>query len=289
MSTPTSNAHYLVLDGAQIDDLYAHLYSLAEPPDIHPLYQNTAYAALADVGPVLMAFQPNSPLAQTFEQEWRATSGIWLESNAEPTVLIEHIRSLIHARIDDTSNVLLRFYDPRITSLWLGAMQPAEIDTLLGPINRLHVFSTRGEQTTYQRTGVASHSARYADSPWLRLSQEQLAQMNQAKLHCFDQRLLDHLRLHYPECLEGLNADQQQQWATQCRHNAAKYGYSSAKDVSRWASLCAELSNNFPQAPEHAPYRQLLEQRGQLPEQRLDNLITELHRQLLSADKESVA
>ncbi|MEX6502846.1 DUF4123 domain-containing protein [Pseudomonas zhanjiangensis] len=281
--------NYLLLDGAQIDGLLARLYSLEETPVVYLLYQQTAYEALADVGAVLIALNPNSELAQVFDQEWRTSAGIWLESDDEPEALVEHLRSLVHARVDGAVTVLLRYYDPRITPLWLGSMQPEQRDTVLGPVSRIRLPDETGGEQLFQRE-ISPHSvARYTDTPWLRLTQAQLEHMNQAKQACFDQRLLTHLQRYYPECMDGLDAPQQQQWAAQCRKSAAHYGYSSAANVIRWACLCAELGNDFPQAPEHAAYRQLLEQRGQLPAQRLDNLITELHRQLLRADKESVA
>ena len=289
MSAQTRSMSYLLLDGAQIDGLLARLYSLEETPVVYPLYQQTAYEALADVGPMLIALNPNSELAQVSNQEWRTSAGIWLESDNEPEALVEHLRSLVHARVDEAVTVLLRYYDPRITPLWLGPMQTDERDAVLGPVSRIRVPSESGGEREFRRESQPGSSGHYHATPWLRLTQAQLEHMNQAKQTCFDQRLLAHLRQHYPKCLDGLDVPQQQQWAAQCRHGAARYGYSSAADVTRWASLCAELGNDFPQAPEHAAYRQLLEQRGQLPAQRLDNLITELHRQLLRADKESVA
>jgi hypothetical protein len=86
-----------------------------------------------------------------------------------------------------------------------------------------------------------------------------------------------------------MDAATQQQFAALCRQSAARHGYSAADEVTRWAGLLVELGSDFPQAPEHDAYRQLLEQRGPLPAQRLDNLIAELHCQLLRTDKESVA
>ena len=91
------------------------------------------------------------------------------------------------------------------------------------------------------------------------------------------------------EIKRHMDAAAQQQFVTLCRQSAARYGYSAADEVARWAGLLAELGSDFPQAPEHDTYCQLLEQRDLLPAQRLDNLIAELQCQLLRTDKESVA
>lgn len=288
-SLQTISKSYLLLDGAQIDGLIARLYALEDAPAVHPLYLQTVYEALADVGPMLVLLNPNSELAQVFNQQWRLTAGVWLESDAQEDELVEHLRSLIHARIDDSLTVLLRYYDPRIMRLWLGPLKAEERDALLGPISLVRLPDDQGADELLRRETQQSSFARYQDTPWLRLSQAQLDDMNQAKLACFDQRLVAHLQRHYPECLQGLDAQGQQQWAAQCRQSAARYGYSAANDVTRWASLSAELGSDFPAAPAHEVYRQLLEQRGPLPAQRLDNLIAELHQHLLRTDKESVA
>jgi len=280
---------YLLPDGAQIDGLAAKIYVLEESPSLHLLYQQSVYEALAEVGPLLVAVRPHSELAQVFQQEWQATAGIWLESDASEHDLVEHLRSLIHVRLDGDQTTLFRFHDPRIMVLWLGPLKADERDPLMGPVQRIRLPADSGAELALLRENKPQTFACYADTPWLRLSQAQLEQLNQAKHACFDQRLLAHLQRFYPESLQGMDAAAQQQFAVLCRQSAARYGYSAADEVTRWAGLLVELGNDFPQAPEHHRYRQLLEQRGPLPAQRLDNLITELQCQLLRLDKESVA
>ncbi|NQD95560.1 DUF4123 domain-containing protein [Pseudomonas sp. CrR25] len=280
---------YLLLDGAQIDGLVARIYGLEESPSLHLLYQQSAYEALAEVGPLLAAVRPHSQLAQIFQQEWQATAGIWLESDASEDDLVEHLRSLIHVRLDGDQTTLFRYHDPRIMALWLGAMKADERDPLMGPVQRIRLPADSAAELALLRENKPQVFARYAGRPWLRLSREQLERMNQAKHACFDRRLLTHLQRFFPESLQGMDVAAQQQFAALCRQSAARYGYSAADEVTRWAGLVAELGADFPQAPEHGTYRHLLEQRGPLPAQRLDNLIAELQCQLLRTDKDSVA
>lgn len=279
--------NYLLLDGAQIDGLLGRIYSLDDSPSIHPLYQQSAYEALAEVGPLLVALNPHGELAQVFQREWQATAGIWLESDADEAVLVEHMRSLIHAQVEGVT-VLLRYYDPRITRSWLEPMTASERDGLLGPVSRIRLPDDTAA-FCLQRLSPQFESARYADTPWLILSQEQLELMTQAKQIDFEQRLLAHVQAYYPDCLLNLDASAQRTWAASCRVSAAYYGYSSSADVTRWASLLVELGSDFPNSPGHEVYRSLLTQPGSLPAQRLVNLINELQRQLLRTDKESVA
>ena len=279
--------NYLLLDGAQIDGLLGSIYSLENSPSVHPLYQQSAYETLAEVGPVLVAVSPASGLEQHFIQHWQSNAGIWLESDADETVLVEHLRSLIHAQVEGVT-VLLRYYDPRITRSWLGPMTASERNRLLGPVSRIRLPDDTAE-AGLQRLNLQFESARYADTPWVILSQEQLEQMTQAKQADFEQRLLAHVQEFYPDCLHNLDANAQRAWVVNCRASAAQYGYCSAAAVTRWATLLAELGSDFPNAPDHEAYRTLLAQSGRLPAQRLDDLINELQRQLLRTDKESVA
>ncbi|WP_312243381.1 DUF4123 domain-containing protein [Stutzerimonas nitrititolerans] len=280
---------YLLIDGAQVNNLAARIYALEESPSLHLLYQQSAYEALADVGPLLVAVRPHSELAQVFQQEWQATAGIWLESDADEDDLVEHLRSLIHVRLEGDQTTLFRYYDPRVMTLWLGVLTAVERDPLMGPVKRIRLPSDSGAELELLRESKPQTFARYDDRPWLHISQAQLEHMNQAKFACFDQRLLAHLQRFYPESLQSMDAAAQQQFAALCRQSAGRYGYTAADEVARWAGLLIELGGDFPQAPEQHSYRQLLEQRGPLPAQRLDNLIAELQRQLLRTDKESVA
>ena len=279
--------NYLLLDGAQVDNLIARIYEVEPVPNIHLLYQRTRYEELADVGPLLVAVQPASELVNTFAQHWQATAGIWLESDASEDLLVQHLRSLVHAQVEGVT-VLLRYYDPRITALWLGSLSDSERDVLMGPISRIRLSGT-GQEAVLQRSNPTADAARYDDTPWLKLSSEQLEHMTSAKEGAFAQQLLAHLQRYYPESLNSLDTQGQQQWVSECRASAARYGYSRAVDVSRWAGLVAQLGRDFPTAAQHETYRLLLEQKGTLPEQRLDNLINELQRQLALTDKDSVA
>ncbi|MDD2050770.1 DUF4123 domain-containing protein, partial [Pseudomonas putida] len=125
---------YLLLDGALIDNLPNRLFELAGSTAYQLLYQQTAYSALLTVSPVLLPVVANSPLAHAFSQEWSTTAGIWLESEVNEAAVVQHLRSLIHARFEGDAKAFFRYYDPRITPLWLADLTPRERDRLMGPI-----------------------------------------------------------------------------------------------------------------------------------------------------------
>ena len=267
---------YLLLDSTQIDNLAHRLFEVAPSVHFHSLYQRTAYSALDEVSPVLVPVTLNSPLAQTFTEQWSATAGIWLESLADEKIVVEHVRSLIHARVEGEVTVLFRFYDPRITALWLAELPAHERAPLMGPIQLIRL-----PHSVIHQIQTDQPAARYADTPWLFLRAEQLAHLNSAKQQSFAQRLIDHCETYFPDYLQGQDMTAEQ-WVAHCQNTAERYGYSAADEIFLWARFQAVLGTDFPQGPAHGAYRLILAEPGVTPEQRLDNLNTELTYQLLT-------
>ncbi|RMO98434.1 hypothetical protein ALQ33_02761 [Pseudomonas syringae pv. philadelphi] len=275
------NRTYLLLDAALIDDLAQRLLHMKQFALCQPLYVNTAYETLADCGPMLVDVTSNRPLQEMFKQQWRTESGIWLESTAKESELIEHLRSLVHVQLDSGITVLFRYYDPRITPLWLNSLQNHERDLMLGPVQTIRLPSENGLDLSIFRHGPEQDAARYSDTPWLTLTSRQLDILCQAQHQRFDQHLLDHCQRFFPEALEGLGPDERHQWAQACRKSAARHGYSTDSQVTRWVALFACLGESFPYGNTHAPYQRILEEPFISPEQRLDNLLAELPRRLI--------
>lgn len=278
---------YLLLDGAQIDNVMTQLYQLEDSPAFHQLYQGTCYEELADLGPLLIRLRPGGRLEQHFAEHWQAKAGLWLESDACESELVEHLRSLVHVGVSSDTTVLLRFYDPRIMRHWLPDLAADERDRLMGPVSSIRLPATEagGEVVEIQRQ-TPSPAARHDDAPWLHLSDEQVERLNRAQLEAFDRRLLAHIDQHFPDCLAGQDPATRQAWAARCRQGAGTHGYGAADQVVQWANLCAVLGADFPHGENHQAYRQILDTAQLRPEQRLEHLILELQRQLLT-DKEA--
>lgn len=271
---------YLLLDSNQIPDLYARLFQSAPKAIPHSLYLTTRYADLAHIGPVLVAVEPQSALANTFTEEWQARFGIWLESEADEVELIAHLRSLIHVQLEGDVSAFFRFYDPRITRLWLGDLSDAERDRLMGPVRLIRL----ADDFFIQQKNPDQACGQYAATPWLRLSAQQLEHLCQGKREQLAQRMIDHCHRYFPEHLQGLEPKAQQHWAQECQRNAARQGYSAEDEVMSWIGLYVYLGKAFPDGPSHEVYRQLLGERDVTPQQRLDHLLDALARQLITGE-----
>jgi hypothetical protein len=273
---------YLLLDRAQIEHLPERLFEL-ECTTYQSLYQGTAYSPLEEVGPVLVPVAPNSLLAQTFFQAWSTTCGIWLESEAQEAVVLEHLRSLIHVRVEGDVTVLFRYHDPRITGLWLAQLSAGERDRLMGPVRLIRLPALDILQDNPEQPCEP-----YAHEPWLCLSAQQLEHLGTAQRQRFAHQLIEHCQQYFSEYLQGLDAFALQQWASHCQHSAACHGYSAIDEVLLWARFHAVLGTDFPDAPAHAAYRRLLAEPGVSPRQRLDNLNAELTREQLGGKEFSL-
>ena len=272
--------HYLLLDGAQIDNLMQTLYQLEPTPEFHWLYEGTRFAELTDAGPVLVATQPDSLLSQHFEKHWSTTAGVTLNSHAPVDKLIQHLTSLVHVGVHGGVNVLFRYYDPRILYLWLMDMSDRQRNSVLGPVAQFRLWSS-DDWHDFSRS-APSVAQQYADTPWLQLSDAQLAKLNQAKQQVFEQSLLEHMDTWFPDCLANAGASERQDWVRACCVRANEYGFSAAADIVRWAGLLGICGADFPDASEHASYRALLRQPGMLPAEKLDAIKLEAQRQALS-------
>ncbi|MEG0969044.1 MAG: DUF4123 domain-containing protein, partial [Pseudomonas sp.] len=180
-------------------------------------------------------------------------------------------------------NVFFRFYDPRITHLWLAGLEPRERDRLMGPIRLISLPESLYPGGVIRQESPEQPIAQYRDKPWLFLSPEQVAHLNSAKRQRLTEQLIEHCQQYVPQRLQGLDLAAQQQWALDCQCSAERHGYSAVDHVMRWASIYAVLGDEFPNAADHAVYRRILDDKRVLPAQRLKSLSAALRRQLFTA------
>ncbi|PPA01948.1 DUF4123 domain-containing protein [Pseudomonas sp. MWU12-2312b] len=270
---------YLLLDRTRIERLPERLFEL-ESTTFRSLYRNTAYGPLEEVGPVLVPVSPDSPLAQRFFKEWSATCGIWLESEAQEEVVLGHLRSLIHVRVEGDVTVLFRYHDPRIAALWLTSLPACERDRLMGPVRLIRLPDLEIRQENPDQP-----AARYGQEPWLLLSGHQLEHLGSVQRQHVAQQVIEHGQRYFPQYLKELDEAALQQWASHCQQRAGRHGYSAIDEVLPWVRFQALLGTDFPDAPAHAVYRNMLTEPGLSPRQRLDNLNAELTRRQVT-DKE---
>jgi hypothetical protein len=96
--------------------------------------------------PYLVDVRLDGPLLERFlSGGWGDAWGVLLTSNYELDFLIDHLRSIVHARTEEGGRYFFRFYDPRVLRLYLPTCTPRELDDFFGPIRRFLVEGKQGE------------------------------------------------------------------------------------------------------------------------------------------------
>ncbi|NMY37605.1 MULTISPECIES: DUF4123 domain-containing protein [Pseudomonas] len=270
---------YLLLDSCQIENLPVRLVDLAPGSIPHVLYRMTQYAELTICSPLLVCVEAHSPLAHTFEMHWQDNAGIWLESDVDEDLLIAHLRSLVHARVDGDVSVLFRYYDPRIARLWLQDLPAGVREKVMGPVSLIRLPGCE-----FRRNGPAQAGADYAHIPWLKLNVPQIEHLGQEGRGVILQRVLEHAEQYFPEYVHGLALAARKQWAIACCGHAERQGFGAVDEVMRWVSVYGHFGDTFPDGPAHTRYRQLLAARELSPKERLDKVLDEFKRQIACAE-----
>lgn len=275
---------YLLLDNAHIEALMTTIYQLEPAPEFDWLFAATAYAELKETGPVLLKAQPHTELRKHFDTHWAGHAGWLLASSVPMETLAGHLRSLVHVRCGD-ARLLFRFYDPRVIRLWLEDASQTEINSLMGPVEKMYLVRHNEELPAYQNESQQKVARSYASEPWLHISRERLNKLAEARKERFDERLVTHLEQHFPQQLDPLSAQQRRGLATGFRESAYQYGFTEAQQVVRWSNLAVMLGSEFPEGDSHRIYQQILATSTLSQEQQLEAMLEQAYRQLLIQEK----
>lgn len=269
--------HYLILDGAQIDDLVKTIYKLQKTAQVDVLYLNTRFAELQDVSPVLVKVQPTDPLFQKFQTDWQTTAGIHILAKGDIYTLGNHLRSSLQAKINGQPT-LFRFYDPRILKLWLETITPQQQSQFMGTITTLYLPATEDSQAKEYHND--QHLVCVTpDTVWIELNDQQLEHLTLAKKAVTKQQILQDLNQYFPDKLQRLNAEQQNLLVNTSINKAVQYGTDSPMDSYLWSILLLHKGLNFPDAADHQAYQTLLNNRQEMPTVRLDKAIAQLQQE----------
>lgn len=126
-------ALYGVIDCAAADWLYLAVLAEAES---RPLFAGALDPDLVPAVPHLVLLAEGSALLARMGASEGRTSFCGILCNSELSLwdLRSWMRRKLQAMLPDGRVVLFRFYDPRVMSAWLGALQPAELSDWFGPV-----------------------------------------------------------------------------------------------------------------------------------------------------------
>jgi hypothetical protein len=127
---------YAILDGARDERIVASF------PDSELewrcLYEEDAIAGeLKQVAPYVIRLQPWSRYTQwLFSSGWGKSWGILCAAPIGLVELRRHLRRFLLVKDEGGRQLYFRYYDPRVLRLYLPTCNPAETETVFGPITR---------------------------------------------------------------------------------------------------------------------------------------------------------
>ena len=128
--------HYVLIDAAQVPELRDKRF-LAAPFEHQNLFALTREHGIAKYGPLLCpvrAGQQSPAFMSALRAMRHGWTVSWLSSRLSPDTLAAHLAANLNGTLADGTDVLVRFYDPRMLPHFLAHLDAPGRDALLAPI-----------------------------------------------------------------------------------------------------------------------------------------------------------
>ncbi|MEW4568323.1 DUF4123 domain-containing protein [Tautonia sp. JC769] len=124
---------FVVLDAARDPLILALLNTCSER--FQSLYEGLLADQLVESAPYLVSLPSRSPFLETLAtQGWGKSWGILLVSPSPFETIRKHLRRFLTINHEGGGQVVFRFYDPRVLSIFLPSCTPGEARDFFGPV-----------------------------------------------------------------------------------------------------------------------------------------------------------
>ena len=247
--THPSQANYLLIDGALRPDALVGLYLRHELFEIEPLYMDTRWKDLYDLGPILVKPLPDSELLSG----WLAEESLWgdstlIYSQAPIQQVADHLRHFINAPDCRGSSGLLRFADPLVAHFWLSSY-PGSSDAHLGPIEHWWVAKPRQHWEPKAEIPWQVFNGPTSQTTWdernALLGEDQLVALDQAQHVRFIARVHARLSTRNPQFFLAMSAEQISAWLYLCLQSGLAWGLVNERALILWFESCVDHGQDF--------------------------------------------
>lgn len=142
---------WAVIDGCHDPRLAEELHD-ALGFGVVSLHEGTAAADWRAVAPYLVRLDQG--WLATLEPLWQEPWGILIRYAGQARDLADHLVRLLVAELPDGERVRFRYHDPRVLAPFLGACEPGERATVLGPAAALGWAGAAGGAVLHLRSGT---------------------------------------------------------------------------------------------------------------------------------------
>lgn len=106
-------------------------------PDPSFLFARTPLAELRNHGPILVRLSAQSSLLRFLKEAPDRFKGLLITTQADRSILLEHLQALLQVKFDLQRRALLRYYDPVVASYFWPSIEADETATWMGPIQKI--------------------------------------------------------------------------------------------------------------------------------------------------------
>lgn len=253
--THPSQANYLLIDGALRPDALVGLYLRHELFEINPLYLDTRWAELHDLGPILVKPHPDSGLLSEWlvDESLRKDSTL-IYSEAPIQQVAEHLGRFVYPPDCRGVSGLLRFADPVVAHFWLSSFPPG-CDLHLGPVQHWWVGSPRQVWESqplplWQTFSRSDGPSSWSDEPHVLLGEEQLAALDKAQSWRYTARVHTWLGEQNPQFFAAMSGSQISGWLHSSLQAGLAWGLFTERGLVIWIENCAEDGDDFATRPQ---------------------------------------
>lgn len=232
---------YALVDGARLEALLQTCDELGAERQC--LFAGKLDPSVERTAPHLVRLGPDERFVDwLLEKGWGVNGAIFLRSPEPMKEVHKHLKRNTLVRLPGGSQVLFRFYDPRVFRAYLPTCTPEEVARLLGPCDEVVVEPAAGDEPPLHFSRPALEVDTSAP---LRIREEQVDALRIETRSAYIGRVCDHLRQCFPDRYEARDPREVQELVEAAIEAAAEFEIRAEREVCRYAVLCFVLGPSF--------------------------------------------
>lgn len=220
---------FLVVDGAQIENLAVQLYSLEGGVNLEPIYMNEPYDQLIEVTPYVV--QASKRVIDWFFALNQPMAGYFFSSRHDIESISDSYRNLIIAESPYGSQVYIKMANAECAWVFFSTHTPQ----FWNVISQVWIPTRKGWQT-------ATRSVQATNREKLKISDEQWSLLGKISWDTTVQRLREHVQKWFPMLLNG-NPDSSA-WVEKYALSGYKQGFTSERDLMMYMNIIGFLGED---------------------------------------------
>jgi Domain of unknown function (DUF4123) len=235
---------YALVDGALLSALPERARRLWTKMDAQSLFAGCS-DDIEQVGPLLFSLADAQPyekaIALLRDETSGQIAGSFILSSAQPTVLAATLSTLLDVRLDDGTEMVMRFFDPRILPSWLAVINPP-YQAYLAEV--VHYWACWQADQTHALLDMQAHTKALVERPDLPM---QLSQKQEDKLmqHSYPYMMIEQFLAHDPQALNTAPVAQRYAFLDAQIQRGKGYGLDAHGDLQAYCAVALQYGANF--------------------------------------------